>query len=132
MKEFKRRLVPVSICLFIVYFILSFLHPFAIKNNQTAIWLSWTSFVFVLCFGVLILTSKRIGPAPATTFLVGFGIAFVLCTNSGLHLYLTRNWPPDINAPGCATDDEGHPVRFSAHHHPDPASNHPVPWTVGF
>lgn len=90
MKEFKRRLIPVSICLLIVYFILSFLHPFAIKNNQTAIWLSWTSFVSTLCFGVLTLTSKRIRPAPAPTFLVGFGIALVLCTNSGLHLYLTR------------------------------------------
>lgn len=90
MKDFKRRLLPVSISLFVVFFILSFLHPVLIKNNQAAIWLSVTSSFSTLFFGCLALTSSRLRTIPAHTFLVSLSIALVLCVNSGMHLYLSK------------------------------------------
>jgi len=90
LKEFKRRLRPVSICLFGVYFILSFLHPMMIKDSKAAIWLSVTGSISTLFFGFLSLTSKRFQTTPTQTYLVGFSIALVLCINSGMHLYLTK------------------------------------------
>lgn len=89
-KEFRRRLLPVSICLFFVYLILTFLHPIMIKNERAATWLSVVSSASTLFFGCLALTSSRLRTNPGRTFLVGLSIALLLCANSGLHLYLTQ------------------------------------------
>lgn len=90
LKEFKRRLLPVSICLFIVYFLLSCLHPFLIEADWDAILLSSTGTISTLFFGFLALNCTHFQISSLKTYLVGFGIALILCINSGLHLYLTR------------------------------------------
>ena len=89
-KEFKRRLLPVSVCLFGVYFILTFLHPLMIKDDQAAIWLSVAGSVSTLFFGCLALASSRLQTSSVHAFLIGLSIAVLICANSALHLYLTK------------------------------------------
>ena len=88
--EFKRRLLPVSICLCCVYFVLSFLHPLLIKDDKAAVWLSIIGAVSTLYFLFLALASTRFQFNANQTYLAGFSIALILCINSGMHLYLTK------------------------------------------